>query len=250
MRVILLSLLMMFGVTLGAMQLQAADVTPDFSAANKLYAEGKFPAAAAAYEKILATGAQSAPLLFNCANAEYKAGNLGAAIASYRRAALLSPQDAEIRANLAFVRNQVQGTTVRENPWQGWLGQFSLNAWTWFTVLALWLTFILLAAGQFRPALAPKLRALTQTFGALTIFFGALTGVQAAQHFSHTTAVVTTDGAVVRSGPFNEAQNVFTLHDGAELPVMDRHDDWVQVDAGAGKTGWLPVKQVSVLPGA
>lgn len=231
-------------------RLLAAEVTPEFSAANKLYAQGKFPAAAAAYEKILAAGDQSPALLFNCANAEFKSGRLGQAIANYRRAALLAPQDAEIRANLAFVRNQVQGATVRENPWQGWLGQFSLNEWTWVTVVALWLTFLLLGAGQFRPALAPKLRPFTRTFAILTILFGALMGVQASQHFSHATAAVTVDGAVARSGPFDEAQNVFTLHDGAELPILDRHESWVQVDAGRGKTGWLPMKQVAVLPGA
>jgi len=39
------------------------------------------------------------------------------------------------------------------------------------------------------------------------------------------------------------------LHDGAELSVLSRHEDWIQV-AGAGKTGWLPAKQVEILPGA
>ncbi len=36
----------------------------------------------------------------------------------------------------------------------------------------------------------------------------------------------------------------------AELSVLDRRDGWVQVSEGAGKTGWLPAKQVEVLPGA
>jgi hypothetical protein len=31
---------------------------------------------------------------------------------------------------------------------------------------------------------------------------------------------------------------------------VDRHENWVQVDAGPGKTGWLPLKQVAILPGA
>ena len=69
----------------------ATDVATDFSAANKLYAEGKFAEAASAYNAILNFGAQSPALLFNDANAEFKAGNLGRAIAAYRRAALLSP---------------------------------------------------------------------------------------------------------------------------------------------------------------
>ena len=92
----------------------AADVTADFSSANKFYAEGKFADAANTYEKILASGATSPSLLFNYGNAEFKSGNLGMAIAAFRRAELLTPRDSEIRANLAFARNQVQGATVRE----------------------------------------------------------------------------------------------------------------------------------------
>jgi len=62
--------------------------------------------------------------------------------------------------------------------------------------------------------------------------------------------VVIADNVTARSGPFDDAQSAFTVRDGAELSVLDRHDDWVQVADGAGKTGWVSKKQVEVLPGA
>jgi tetratricopeptide (TPR) repeat protein len=228
----------------------AADVAGDFSAANKFYAEGKFSNAANAYGKILMSGAASPNLLFNYGNAEFKSGNLGNAIAAFRRAELLAPRDSEIRANLAFVRNQVQGATARENFWQNWLGSLSLNEWTVFAAIAFWLTFLLLAAKQIRPALAAKLKSATWIFAALTIFSGTILGVQASSHFSKQTAVIISAQATARSGPFDDAQSAFTAHDGAELSVLDRREDWVQVADGSGKIGWLPVKQVEVLPGA
>ena len=228
----------------------SADVPADFSAANKLYAEGKFSDAAKAYETILQSGAQSPALLFNYGNVEFKSGNLGKAIAAFRRAELLAPRDSEIRANLAFVRNQVQGATVRESFWQNWLGNLSLNEWTVFAAIAFWLTFLLLAAKQIRPALATKLKNATWIFAALTLFAVTLLGVQAANHFSKQTAFVISAQAMARSGPFDDAQSAFTTHDGAELSVLDRRDDWVQVADSSGKTGWLPTKQVEVLPGA
>jgi tetratricopeptide (TPR) repeat protein len=228
----------------------AADVATDFSAANKFYAEGKFADAANAYEKILASGAASPSLLFNYGNAEFKSGNLGRAIAAFRRAELLAPRDSEIRANLAFVRNQVQGATVRESFWQNWLGNLSLNEWTVFAAIAFWLTFVLLAAKQLRPALAAKLKTATWIFAALTISSGTILGVQAASHFSKQTAVIISAAATARSGPFDDAQSAFTVRDGVELSVLDRRDDWVQVADGSGKTGWLPAKQVEILPGA
>ena len=228
----------------------AADLATDFSAANKLYAEGKFSDAANTYEKILQTGAQSPALLFNDANAEFKSGHPGKAIAAYRRAALLSPRDAEIRANLAFVRSQVQGATLRESRWQNWLGQLTLNEWTLLAAGEFWLTFALLAAKQLRPAFGAKLKNATSILATLAILFGVALGLQAANHFSRQTAVVVSPEATARSGPFDEAQVAFMAHDGAELSVLDRHDNWIQVADGSGKIGWLPVKQVELLSGA
>ncbi len=228
----------------------AAAASTDFAAANKFYAEGKFADAATAYEKIIATGTQSPALLFNAGNAEFKAGHLGQAIAAYRQAELLAPRDAELRANLAFVRNQVQGATLRESRWQNWVGALTLNEGALLTAVFFWALFALLALRQFKPALAPKLRMATRLIVALTIFSGAVLALQAANRFNASIAVVTSAEATARSGPFDEAQGVFSARDGAELKVLDQHDDWVQVANNAGKIGWLSRKQVAVLPGA
>lgn len=228
----------------------AGNVTADFASANQLYAEGRFSAAANLYGTILQTGAQSPALLFNCGNAEFKTGNLGAAVAAFHRAELLTPRDSEIRANLNFVRNQVQGATVRDSFWQGWFGQLTLNEWTLLTVISFWLTFILLAARQLRPALIPKLKTATTALAVLTIFSGIILAVQATQHFSAATAVVISTQATARSGPFDDAQTAFIARDGAELSVLSQHDNWVQVADGSGKIGWLNKNQVTVLPAA
>jgi tetratricopeptide (TPR) repeat protein len=227
-----------------------AEIPADFSAGNQLYAAGKFADAAGSYEKLLQTGATSPALLFNYGNAEFKAGHLGKAIAAYQRAAQITPRDTELRANLSFVRNQVQGVTLRESRWQNWVGTLTLNEGAVLTAVLLWLTFALLTARQLRPAWIPRLKNATWIIAGLTILSSAVLGLQAANHFSNSTAVVTADNVTILSGPFDDAQTVFPARDGAEFSVLDRHDGWVQVADGAGKSGWLPVKQVEVLPGA
>lgn len=189
----------MFALAFAA-KLFAGDVAADFSAANKLYAEGKFSDAAAAYEKVLSTGAQSPALLFNAGNAEFKSGHLGKAVAAYRQAELLSPRDAELRANLAFVRNQVQGATVRESRWRNWVGALTLNEGAALTAMLFWSTLALFIVRQLRPVLAPRLQTPTRILIVLTIFSAAVLGLQAADHFSNGTAVVTVAEAVARSG--------------------------------------------------
>jgi tetratricopeptide (TPR) repeat protein len=233
-----------------AAKVLAADVATDFSTANELYAKGKFADAANAYETILQTGAQSTALLFNDANAEFKAGHLGKAIAAYRRAEQLAPRDAELRANLAFVRNQVQGATTQERFWQNWFSTLTLNEGAVLTAVLFWLTFGLFAARQIRPALVPKLKGVTRILALLTLGSATVLGVQAANHFSSATAVVLADNATARSGPFDDAQSAFTVRDGAELSVLDQREGWAQVADGTGKSGWLSTKQAMVLPGA
>jgi tetratricopeptide (TPR) repeat protein len=243
-------ILVLVGTFFFAGSILAAEIPADFAAANKLYAEGKFSDAAAGYEKILQTGVTSPALRFNHGNAEFKSGHVGQAIAAYRQAAQLAPRDAEIRANLAFVRNQVQGTTAHESRWQSWVGTLTLNEGAVLTAVLLWLTFALLIARQIRPALVPKLRGLTRLSVLVTICSLTVLGLQAAGHFSSATAVVVADNVTARSGPFDDAQSAFVVRDGAELSILDRRDDWVQVADGTGKSGWLPAKQVEVIPGA
>jgi tetratricopeptide (TPR) repeat protein len=231
----------------------ATDVSAEFNAANKLYAEGKFAEAADTYERILQSGAVSPALYFNYGNAEFKSGNLGRAIAAYHRAAQLAPRDAEVQANLDFARNQVQGPMLRESHWSriaGRLGVLTLNEWTELAVVTFWLMFILLVARQIRPSFKTVLGGLTRLAVVVAILSCACLGVNAAIHFSKQIAVVVAQNATARSGPFDEAQNAFTVHDGAELAVVDQKNGWLEVTDGSGRIGWLPQKQVEVLPGS
>jgi tetratricopeptide (TPR) repeat protein len=239
-----------FVISAFAANIYAADVASDFSAANKLYAQGKFADAANAYENILQTGVQSEALLFNYANAEFKSGHPGKAIAAYRQAELLAPRDAELRANLAFVRNQVQGATLRESRWRTWAGALTLNEGAVLTAVLFWGLFALFAVRQIKPALAPKLRSATRLVLALTVISGAILGLQAANHFNSSVAVVTSAEATALRGPYDDAQNAFGARDGSELRILDYHNDWVEVTDGAGKIGWLSKKQVEILPSA
>ena len=236
-------------VAVTSISARAATPAAVFDAANKLYDEGKFTGAAAAYEKILQSGEVSPSLYFNYGNAEFKSGQLGRAIVAYRRAAQLAPRDPDVRANLEFARNQVQGPTLRANRWKNWLGALTLNEWAILAACAFWLTFALLATAQVRPALKPALRRFTPATGIVTALLCAGLGAVVANHFSNKTAVVITPDALARSGPFDEAQSVFTVRDGAELAVLDQRNDWLQVTDGTQRIGWLQRRHVEILLG-
>lgn len=225
---------------------QAADVMRDFDTANRLYEERKFPEAAAQYESILVGGLASPAVYFNLGNARFKSGEIGQAIVAYRRAAQLTPRDPDVKANLQFARNQVQGPTLRPTRLQRAFGLLSPNEWSTLAAVALWLTFGLLALAQFRPALRTSLRWLTVTSGGAALALGICLLSAVKLNSTRNLIVVTARDVLVRNGPLDESQTAFAANDGAELRVLDRKDDWLQVTDGTRRVGWLKRSEVSV----
>jgi tetratricopeptide (TPR) repeat protein len=219
-----------------------------FDAANKLYEEGKFSDAAAAYERLLQGGVSSPALYFNWGNAQFKAGRTGRAIAAYRKAEELVPRDPDVRANLRFAREQVQGPTMRAGWSERLLGALSLNEWSVSAVVALWMLFALLVVWQIRPAAKRPLRNWGFLAAAFLVVLGTGLALRLHARLGAQTAIVVVSDATVRNGPFEESPTAFTARDGAELRVLDQKDDWLQVTAGPRRLGWLPRKQVVVVP--
>jgi tetratricopeptide (TPR) repeat protein len=226
----------------------AADISSAFDAANKLYAQGKFAEAAAAYQNLVQSKTVSPALYFNLGNACFKSGQVGRAIAAYLQAERLTPRDPDVRANLQFARNQVQGPTLRTGRWERWLGTLNLDEWTGLSAIALWLTFGLLTVRQLRPALGRSLRGWTfVSGGGSAMLLACLTLAWSSQSLQQT-AMVTVNEATVRNGPFDESPGTFTAHDGAELRVLDRKEDWLQVTDGTRRVGWVKRDAVLVSP--
>jgi hypothetical protein len=234
---------------LGAVAAGRATAENAFDEANKLYEQGKYGEAANGYEKILQSGQVSAAVLYNLGNAFFKSGQLGRAIATYRRAQQVAPRDPDLRANLLFARNQTQGPTLGTSKWQGWLKRLTLNEWTLLAVGAFWVTFILLAVEQWRPRWKSVLRNYVIVFVLATTLSCVCVGAALYQHYSVGTAVVITQDAPLHNGPLDESPAPVTLHDGAELRVLDHKDAWVQVSPDPLRIGWVRKEQVLVTGG-
>lgn len=224
----------------------SSPIEVQFDAANKLYAQGKFADAAAAYHHILAAGSISPVLYFNMGNAYFKAGRIGNAIAAYREAEEMSPRDPDIRANVQFARKQVPGPRLKMAVWRQKLGALSANEWMALSTAAVWITLGLLMARLIKPALNPILRSwiVAAIVGSLVIIATAKLAI--AQSNSERTAIITTSDATIRNGPFDESPSAFTAHDGAELRIIDHKDDWLQVTDGGSNTGWVKRTAVEV----
>jgi len=249
----ILFLLVLSGCAPAFVGLQGAELLPVFDQANRLYEQGQFTNAAAAYEQLIRSGYGSATLCFNLGNAWFKAGQKGRALAAYRQAQQLAPRDPSVRFNLQFVRKQVTGSdTVNQSLWQRFLSTLTLNEWTVLATAGWWLWLGLLALREFRPDLQIALRGYTATAGLVMALLGACLGAAIYQETASRAAVVVVPSAVVRRGPLAESQVFYQLSDGAEVTVLDEKqvsdtESWLQVRDESRRIGWLKRDQVVVL---
>ena len=226
----------------------AADTPGAFDAANKLYEQGKFPEAAAAYETLAQSGTVSSALYYNLGNAFFKSGQLGKALAAYRNAERIAPRDPELRANLQFVRGQVQGPTVLPGATERWLARLTVNEWATLAAVVLWLWLSLLVMVQFRPTWTQPLRGWLW-FGGVATVATCVCLAAAWSNGSARTAIVVAKDALLHNGPLDEAPGGITLHDGAELTVVDSNSGWLQVRIDSSRTGWIKREQAAMVSG-
>jgi len=240
-----LALAFLFVLTISGL---AADVSGAFDSANRLYEQGKFTDAAAAYKKMIDGGTVSSAVYFNLGNAYFKSGQLGQAIAALRDAENLAPRDPDVRANLQFIRTRVQAPTGSTASWRQWLTTLTLNEWAILSAVIVWLWLGLWILIQFRPQLKQSLRAVLWCGGVAIFVCGGCT-YAAWSSDSTKTAIVIAKDATLHNGPLEEAPTAATVHDGAELPVLDTKNDWLQVRADSQHVGWIKREQVTVASG-
>lgn len=239
--------LLLAPLSLRAANTNAVNKAAEFERANKLYEQGKYAEATAAYENLVSAGAQGSSVWFNLGNAAYKSGQIGRAIVAYRMTERQEPRDAALRANLQFVRTKVYSDERTRLPvWMSFIRVATLNEWTLLTAGLLWLFFAVLTGGELRQKRYPKMAATCLGLVVLSaVGLGCACRDQTTSH-----AVVIAKEATVRFGPLDESQSAFQLRDGAELMVLAMKGEWVEVRDAEKRAGWIRRDAVAVLPGA
>ena len=227
-----------------------------WNSANQAYMEGRWGDAVADYEMISGMGLESAALYCNTGDAYYKDGNVPMAILFYERALKLDPSYEDARYNLQLLNSIIQDRIdpVPDFILKVWAKDIcymmNSNAWAicFIVLLALTLALALLfilgatAAGRrtgFFTGIVTLLLAVASLSFALW---------QKNDYMSADDAIVMRPVTSVKSSPSSEAStDLFILHEGTKVHILDRVGTWINIELADGRQGWLQAKDLEVI---
>lgn len=259
MKKILVFLMMMVAST-GWAQLSSVSYNNWFEDGNAAYAEGNYEQALTFYNSIVDAGRESADLYYNMGNTYYKMKDYPHAILYYEKALKLNPGDEDIRVNLEIANMAVvdkinvipQSFIVRW--WNGLKTTLSADGWTWLSVV--FFALLLVCLFVFLMSRQTGVRKLGFFFGLLFVVCLALSVVFAAEEQRdlnrHNQAIIMTPTVNVKSSPSVKSVDLFVLHEGAKVRILDTYlskldqdREWNKIKIADGSVGWLPASDMT-----
>jgi hypothetical protein len=211
--------------------LLVAALLPPICIVNARAASG---AAANAAESV--SDGYSEAALFNQANACARQGRVGPAILNYERALMLAPADADVAANLHFVRAKAGLPDVQENGPARSFESVRPNTLAWLGCLGLTLAGLSLLLLRCFPRHHMACGLMTFV-GALLV--AATVGSAVLMWPKVHEAVILAGEVPARISPAAFAVPAFKLREGEIVTVQSEHNGFLLVRTPAGRSGWV-----------
>ncbi|QWX83437.1 tetratricopeptide repeat protein [Cellulophaga sp. HaHaR_3_176] len=223
-----------------------------FEKGNKAYNEGIYDDAESFYLKIIENGEHSSELYFNLGNVYYKQNKIAPSIYYYEKALLLDPNNTDIKNNLAYAQNmsldaiEVLPETGLFKIYKNATSFLTFEQWAYASiglmllfVVGYILYFFLRYSTQKRISFVTSLICLLLSIITIVIAYTKYRTIEA-----NKPAIVFDKEVIVKSEPNNRSSEIFRLHEGTKVNVLDELNQWKKIRISDGKTGWLTSKSI------
>jgi tetratricopeptide (TPR) repeat protein len=246
MKKLLFILLMMPAIVL------AADPEITVAKANKAYNEGFYANATELYKSLVAEGYESVDLYYNLGNSCFKQNDIPGAILYYEKAHKLDPGNEDVNFNLKIANTKI---TDKIEPipvlfYKRWfralVESFSVDKWSRFGFFFL---FAALAGGVFYfVSRILVLRKAGFWAGIVFLFLSIASFLIAWESYSEISnrkeAIVFTPTITVKSSPDEKSIDLFVLHEGSKVELIDNIGTWYEIRIANGSVGWVSASVV------
>jgi len=226
-----------------------------FEQANELYRGENYVEAIGIYEKIEASGLVSSELYYNLGNSYYKINKVAPSIYNLEKSLLINPQNKDAVNNLIFA-NRMTIDAIEELPKTFFqnlesdvIEQLSFNQWAYLVVgfsilMSLFFLFFYFSYIPTRKRAYFLVSIISGVFLVVTLFF---TFKQHDTSISTIEAIVFDEKVSVKSAPLVSGLEVFELHEGLKVWILDEVDVWKKIKLADGKTGWIQSDSLKIL---
>ena len=241
-----LIMLMIMPAALNAQQNEYVDSL--WNAANQAYVDGRWTDAVDGYELISAMGLESAALYCNTGDAYFKEGNVPEAILYYERALKLDPSYEDARFNLELLNSTIQDRIdpVPEFVLKAWSRDICYimdsNAWAVCFIIFIALALALALLFILSPSVAGRRTGFFTGLVMILLAAFALTFSiwQKKDYMKAVNAIVMLPVVSVKSSPSGEAStDLFILHEGTKVKIIDEVGSWNNIELADGRQGWI-----------
>ena len=252
-KTLMLTLLLMIPIASSA-----AENYPDslWNAANEAYAQERWEDAVNDYTAIAEASMESAPLWCNLGSAWYKSGNLGKAILCYERALKLDPSYEDARYNLELL-NAMKLDRLESVPelilatWMKNLGR-TLDSDSWAVCFLVFLVLTLAMALLFILGSSATSRRAGFFTGVVCLLLAvaslSVSLWQKNEYMKADKAIIMKPVSSVKSSPSGDsAKDLFVLHEGTKVQVLDNVGGWSNIELSDGRQGWLPSSDIEII---
>lgn len=218
-----------------------------FTNANTLYKEGKYKEAIKLYEDIVATKNVSSELYYNLGNTYYKLNKVAECIYNYEKSIQLDPlnQDAQnnliIAKRLTIDRIEELPNSIFQKLNENFVQKFTYNTWAVAVVFLSFLASILFLMYYFSYTSSKKRFFFTTSI--LSFILLVTTLIVTNYHYNESIntieAIIFSERVSVKNEPNENANELFILHEGTKVKIVDTVDDWNKIKLVDGKTGWI-----------
>lgn len=239
----------------GAANLYANDNMQLWNKANDAYSMGQYESALGDWLQIENAGEHSYKLYYNIGNAYYKLGSMGKAILYYEKALKLNPagEDAKINLQIAKLQTLDKIETVPEFILTTWTkdirNMMSSNSWAYVSLGLFAVVALLMLLFKFAPTTGGRkfsfvLACVVMLFAIFAVIFSVSLRVNAN---SEDEAVVMLPVSNVKSAPNATGNNLFILHEGSKVEILEEAGKWLRIEISDGRQGWIQKSDVEVI---